>query len=119
LNLRRSNRHEQEIPIGVNAGLRHGIRAGDWQFRIFDNSGSTAAFSAAAELSIVNRPAAAFNPTNDSIDNRSAATAGYSAHHRSEQPKHNQHDFLNNLKQLELYEGLPEAVGWELGPERR
>jgi hypothetical protein len=108
LNLRRSNRHEQEILIGVNAGFRHGIRAGDWQFRIFDNSGPTAAFRAAAKLSIVNRPAAAVNPTDISINNRSAATAGYSA--RSEQPKHHQHDFNHNFKQLEFCEGLPEAV---------
>jgi hypothetical protein len=81
LNLRRSNRHEQEISIGVDAGFRHGIRAGDWQCRVFfKHTGPAAAFSAAAELSIVNRPTTAFGTAaNNSIHNRPATAAGYSA----------------------------------------
>jgi hypothetical protein len=68
LNLRRSNRHEQEIPIGVDAGLRHGIRAGNWQCGVFfKHPGPAAAFGAAAKLSL------------HTICNRPAATAGYSA----------------------------------------
>jgi hypothetical protein len=81
LNLRRSNRHEQEIPIGVNAGLGHGIRAGDWQCRVvLKHTRSAAAFRAAAKFAVINRPATAVGAAaNLSIHNRPATAAGYSA----------------------------------------